>query len=214
MPLSNRKSKRPVRVAWITIFARSGALVTFAFATTTASAHGDSGLPGGFGAGFAHPLEGPDHLLAMVAVGIWGAILGRPLNYALPVVFPAVMAVGGVVGMLGISLPPVEVGIGFSVLALGALIASGQRLGIVPASLIIAAFAIFHGFAHGQELPIAADPVGYSAGFVVSTGMLHIGGIGLGLLAHGPNTLRLLPRIFGAAIAAAGVWFLSAALLP
>src|SRR4051794_32813830 len=126
-----------------------------AFATT-AAAHTGTGLPGGFATGFRHPLSGPDHLLAMVAVGLWGAFLGRPLIYALPVIFPGMMVVGAIAGMVGAPLPSVEIGIAVSVLVLGGCIAGAVRAPVWAAALIVAVFAVFHGYAHGKELPSAA----------------------------------------------------------
>jgi urease accessory protein len=177
-------------------------------AAAPALAHEDNSVSGGFAAGLLHPLAGADHLLAMVAVGLWGAYLGRPLIYVLPVVFPTVMAVGGILGMAGLGALPVELGIAASVLLLGALVAASKSLPVWPACLIVGFFGLFHGFAHGQELPVSADPVGYSAGFMLSTGSLHLGGIALGLLTGLSGPLRNLPRVLGGAIAVAGIWFL------
>jgi urease accessory protein len=179
-----------------------------------ALAHSESDTVGGFVAGFSHPLYGPDHLLAMVAVGLWGAFLGRPLIYILPVVFPSVMAGGAVLGMAAFELPPIELGIALSVLLLGLLIAGAKMLPVWAATTIVAFFAIFHGFAHGQELPEAADAVGYSAGFVLSTGLLHLLGIGLGALTLLPRPFAVIPRWLGAAIALAGAFFLYKVLVP
>lgn len=176
-----------------------------------AFAHSGTGLAGGFTSGFVHPLSGFDHLLAMVSVGLWGAFLGRPLIIALPVIFPALMAVGGVLGMANVPLPPVEIGIALSVLVLGAMIALAVRAPVWLAMLIVAIFAVFHGYAHGKELPSAADPIGYSVGFVLATGMLHVVGIGIGLLNDRPGGL-IATRTAGALIAAAGSWFLFRAL--
>ena len=183
-------------------------------ATEPALGHSESSVAGGFLAGFTHPLYGPDHLLAMVAVGLWGAFLGRPLIYILPVVFPTVMAVGAILGMAAFELPPVELGIALSVLLLGLLIAAAKSLPVWSASAIVAFFAIFHGFAHGQELPVTADPVGYSAGFVLSTGLLHLLGISLGALTRLPRPFALVPRYLGAFIALAGAYFLYKVLVP
>ena len=178
-----------------------------------AAAHDGTGLPGGFIAGFLHPLSGLDHLLAMVSVGLWGAFLGRPLVYALPMVFPTAMALGGAVGMAGVALPPVELGIAASVLILGMMILFAVRAPVAVACLVVGMFALFHGYAHGAELPSAADPVGYSAGFVLCTGLLHLAGIALGLLRALPaGTLAL--RAAGGAIALSGMWFLFAAVAP
>lgn len=150
-------------------------------------------------------------MLAMVSVGLWGAFLGRPLIVLLPVIFPAVMAVGGAMGIAGMPLPPVELGIALSVLVLGSLIAGAVRPPVWLACAIVAVFAIFHGYAHGKELPSAADPIGYSVGFMLATGMLHVAGIGIGMLADRPGG-AITVRGAGALIAACGVWFLVQAL--
>lgn len=170
-------------------------------------AHDGTGLVGGFVSGFGHPLAGPDHMLAMVAVGLWGAILGRPLLFVLPTVFPAMMAIGGVLGILGVPMPPVEIGIALSVVVLGGVIAAAAKPATWIAVLLVAIFAVFHGYAHGQELPSAADPVGYSLGFVISTGLLHMVGILIGYFSARVGGLPAL-RILGALIALVGVWFL------
>jgi urease accessory protein len=175
--------------------------------TNSAAAHAGTGLAGGFGSGFGHPFGGPDHLLAMVSVGLWGAFLGRPLIFALPVIFPAVMVAGAVMSMLGVPLPPVETGIALSVTVLGGCIALSLRAPVWVASLMVAMFAIFHGYAHGKELPSAADPIGYSLGFVLATGSLHVFGIGIGFLNDQPGGVRVT-RSLGVLIAGAGVWFL------
>ena len=179
----------------------------------SAQAHSGTGLPGGFASGFRHPFSGLDHLLAMVSVGLWGAALGRPLIYLLPVIFPAVMAGGAVAAMVGLRLPPVEIGIAVSVLALGGCVALAVRAPIWAASMIVATFALFHGYAHGRELPSAADPVGYSAGFVLATGLLHVLGIGIGTLNARPGGM-VATRAVGGMIAATGVWFLYRAIFP
>ncbi|MGI8931799.1 MAG: HupE/UreJ family protein [Sphingomicrobium sp.] len=180
-------------------------------AATPALAHDGTGLAGGFAAGFVHPLSGLDHMLAMISVGLWGAFLGRPLIYLLPMLFPGAMVVGGGLGMIGVPVPPVELGIAVSVLTLGALVLLAVRAPVAVACAIIALFALFHGYAHGMELPSAADPVGYSAGFVLCTGLLHLSGIGLGLLKTAPGgTLAL--RGIGGAVAIGGLWFVMRAL--
>lgn len=181
-----------------------------AFTASPSLAHTGAALQGGFASGFMHPLTGADHLLAMVSVGIWGAFLGRPLIVALPVIFPTVMAVGGVMGMLGVPMPPIEIGVGLSVLVLGLAIAAAFRAPVWAASILVAVFAIFHGYAHGQELPVAADPVGYSMGFVLSTGLLHVVGIGIGMTRDYPRG-ELVTRGVGGLIALAGAYFLYAA---
>lgn len=174
---------------------------------SSAEAHMGTGLAGGFESGIRHPFSGADHLLAMVSVGLWGAFLGKPLIFALPVIFPAVMVAGAVMGMLGLPLPPVEMGIALSVTVLGSCIALSVKAPVWIASLIVAIFAIFHGYAHGKELPSAADPNGYSLGFVLATGLLHVSGIGIGFLNQRPGGVGVT-RGLGILIAGAGVWFL------
>ena len=183
------------------------AIAVAAALAAPAAAHFDPSLAGGFGAGFRHPLSGPDHLLAMVAVGLWGAFLGRPLIVALPVIFPTVMAFGGALGMAGVPMPPIEIGIALSVLLLGAAIAFAIRPPVWVAVLLVATFAIFHGYAHGSELPSIADPIAFSVGFVLATGLLHVAGIVLGLLNERPGGERIT-RTAGGLIAATGLWFL------
>jgi urease accessory protein len=150
-------------------------------------------------------------MLAMVAVGLWGAFLGRPLVVLLPILFPAMMTVGGGIGMLGLPLPMVELGIALSVVTLGAVILLAVRAPVAVATSIVAAFALFHGYAHGLELPAAADPVGYSAGFVLCTGLLHVAGITLGLLKS-TRAGTLVLRGGGGLIALSGIWFTIGAL--
>ena len=163
---------------------------------------------GGFLAGLAHPVLGPDHVVAMVAVGLWGAFLGAPAIVLLPIVFPLVMAFGGVIGILGVSLPGVETAIALSAVVLGTMVALAARPPLWVAAVLVSAFAIFHGHAHGVELPPGADIVAYSVGFVVATGLLHLTGIAVGLLARWPAG-RIAVRTAGGAIALAGVAFLS-----
>src|ERR1700716_1333575 len=117
---------------------------------------------GGFVGGFAHPLFGPDHVVAMVAVGLWGALLGQPAIWLLPVVFPLVMAFGGVLGIVGVPIPSVETGIAASAIVLGSLVALAARLPLSTAVLLVGVFAIFHGYAHGRELPDGADAAAFA----------------------------------------------------
>ena len=185
-------------------------LAAFALATPLAQAHEGAGLAGGFMSGFAHPLLGWDHVVAMLAVGLWGAFLGAPALWLLPVVFPLVMAAGGALGVLGVPLPAVEVGIAVSAIALGGVVAGALRPPLWAAALLVALFAVFHGHAHGTELPQAASPLAYSLGFVVATGLLHLTGIALGLLTRWPAG-RIAVRGMGAGIALLGVLFLTRA---
>lgn len=201
---SARANSRAVALAWL-------AGVLLLLVPAPALAHDDTGVAGGFAAGFQHPLVGLDHVLAMVSVGIWGAFLGRPLVVALPVLFPNVMALGGAIGMAALPVPPVELGIGASVLALGLMIMLGLRASVPVACGVVGLFALFHGYAHGSELPSAADPVGYTTGFVLATGLLHLAGIGLGLMKSVKGGAIAL-RAMGGAIGLFGAWFVVGAL--
>lgn len=186
---------------------RVAAGVSLLLIAQPAWAHSGTGLPGGFVAGVEHPLTGPDHMLAMASVGLWGHFLGRPLVYLLPMVFPIMMAIGAGVGIAGVSLPPVELGIALSICVLGALILGAVRAPVLVACAVVGVFALFHGYAHGVELPSAADPIGYSLGFVLATGSLHVAGIATGSLAILPRGETIL-RGLGGAVLAAGLWFL------
>ncbi len=176
-----------------------------------AHAHAESGAATGLLSGLAHPLSGLDHVLAMVAVGLWGAQLGRPAIWLLPVTFPLVMAFGGFIGLIGIPLPGVEVGIAVSAIALGLMVAAAATPPLWVAAALVAFFAIFHGHAHGTELPDAASGVLYSVGFVVATGCLHAVGIAIGLVHRWPLG-RAVVRVAGAAVLLAGGGFLWRAL--
>ena len=175
-----------------------------------ALAHGETGLGGGFLSGFAHPIAGMDHILAMVAVGLWGAFLGPPAIWILPVVFPLVMAFGAVLGVIGVPLPGVEIGIAISAVVLGAMILTAARPPLWVAAVLVGAFAIFHGYAHGAELPAAVNPFAYGIGFVLATGVLHLCGIGFGLLVRWPAG-RVAVRAAGGAISLIGLSFLAGA---
>ena len=172
-----------------------------------AAAHTQTGVPGGLASGFLHPLTGMDHLVAMVAVGIWGAQLGAPAIWLLPVTFPLVMAIGGVLGIAGVPLPVPELVIALSAVVLGAAVTLSLRVPFVLAACVVAVFAVFHGHAHGAELPHAANPLAYGIGFVVATGLLHLCGICIGLLLRWPAGAMLI-RAVGLAIAATGCVFL------
>ena len=172
-----------------------------------AQAHEEVGIATGFASGFLHPLFGLDHVVAMVAVGLLGAIMGPPALWLLPVVFPLVMAFGGVLGVIGVPLPGIEVGIALSGIVLGLLVAFAVRPNVWIATILVGAFAIFHGHAHGTELPHATSPLAYGLGFVFATGMLHLSGIAIGLLFRWPAG-ALVVRMAGLVIAAVGVYFL------
>ncbi len=164
---------------------------------------------GGFVSGFLHPIYGFDHLVAMVAVGILGAILGGRAVWQLPVYFPLAMAIGGVIGIKGIGLPYTEIFIALSAVVLGVLIITYRKINLILASIIVGFFALFHGHAHGTELPTAVSPVTYSIGFVLGTGLLHLAGILISFIEHksfGKNVLK----ICGGFVALTGVYFLFA----
>ena len=176
-------------------------------APEAANAHTGAGISGGFLSGFAHPILGWDHVVAMVAVGLWGAFLGAPAIWLLPIVFPLVMAFGTVLGIIGVPIPGIETGIATSAIALGLLILLAIRLPLWIACIIVGAFAIFHGYAHGTELPQAANPLAFIIGFVLATGMLHLIGIAFGLLLRWPAGTYAV-RTAGGVISLAGLAFL------
>jgi urease accessory protein len=157
--------------------------------------------------GLLHPLSGADHVLAMVAVGLWGAQLGRPAIWVLPVAFPLVMALGGMLGFLGVPIAGIEVGIAASAVVLGGAVAFELRPPLVIAALVVGGFAIFHGHAHGTELPPGQSALLYSLGFVIATGCLHALGIGIGTV-HRRSWGRGLLRAAGVAVCAAGAFFM------
>jgi len=171
-----------------------------------ALAHTVGGTAAGFTAGFMHPPSGLDHLLAMVCVGIWGAELGAPAIWLLPIAFPLIMAVGGALGVVGMPLPYGELLIACSVVVLGALVATARRIPLVVALLIVSVFAVAHGHAHGVELPVAADALAFTVGFVLATGLLHLAGITIGVLTRWPGGSVAI-RIGGCAVAVAGCYF-------
>lgn len=171
-------------------------------------AHSEVGVAGGVISGLLHPVLGVDHLVAMVAVGLWGAQLGSPAVWALPVAFPLVMALGAVLGLSGVELPLVEVGVALSAVALGAMVAFSVRAPLWAAAGLVTLFGMFHGHAHGTEVPSAANPLSYGVGFVVATGLLHLAGILIGVLIRFPLGVRLV-RACGVAVAAVGAFFLS-----
>lgn len=182
-----------------------------AWVATAAQAHGEASAAGGWLAGLAHPVSGLDHVLAMLAVGLWGAQLGAPAVWLLPVVFPMVMAFGGFLGLVGIGLPGVEIGIALSACLLGAAVLAAARLPLALTGGLVAVFAVFHGHAHGTELPAGADGLAYSVGFVVATGLLHAAGIALGTVRRLPQGERIL-RAQGGLILLGGLAFLGRAL--
>jgi urease accessory protein len=200
----------PLSLTGIAVRYGVGLLVVVAslMAGSTVEAHEGSGGAEGLISGLTHPLLGIDHLVAMVAVGLWGAFLGMPAVWLLPVIFPLVMALAALTGMSGMPLPGAEIGIALSAIVIGLAIALMKRAPLPAAALVVGLFAVFHGHAHGVELPEAAHPFAYAAGFVAMTGLLHIGGILLGLLNTVPAGLVAV-RAIGAGIAVTGLLFLT-----
>lgn len=189
----------------------SSLIVATALMVSPAVAHTGIGETSGVAHGLAHPLGSLDHVLAMVAVGFFAALLGGRALWLVPAAFAAMMAVGGATGMAGISLPFVEVGIGLSVVALGAAIALRLDPPLAAAMAVVGVFAIFHGYAHVAEMPDTASGLGYGAGFILATTILHGAGVGLGLTTErigAPGGMRVA-RALGGAIALAGVVLLS-----
>ena len=174
-------------------------------------AHAETGRAEGFLAGLHHPVTGLDHILSMVSVGLCGAQLGAPAIWLLPVTFPVVMAFGGMLGLMGVRLPGVEIGIALSGLFLGLAVLAEWRPPLWAAALVVGMFAIFHGHAHGTELPPGASGMLYSIGFVMATGLLHAAGITAGLV-HRWNWGRWALRFSGGIVALAGARFLWIAL--
>jgi urease accessory protein len=183
------------------------ALAAGAAWTWPALGHQQGGQAAGLLAGLRHPVSGLDHVLAMIAVGLWGAQLGPPALWVLPVTFPMVMAFGGMLALLGVALPGVELGIAASALLLGAMVLFEARPPLGVAAALVGLFAIFHGHAHGTELPEGASGVLYSIGFVVATGCLHAAGIGIGTIHRWPRG-RIALRVAGALVAVGGSYFL------
>ncbi len=186
-------------------------LLLLTMLASTASAHQGADVSNGFMSGFMHPILGWDHVVAMLAVGLWGAFLGRPAIWILPVVFPLVMVFGATLGLAGIPIPAVETGIAASAVVLGLMVALAVRPPLWVAAVIVGVFAIFHGYAHGAELPAAVSPLTYSLGFVIATGLLHLTGIGVALPIRWPAG-KIAIQAGGGLIALVGVGFLSGAL--
>jgi urease accessory protein len=176
-----------------------------------ADAHIRKGEASGFLSGVRHPISGLDHVLAMIAVGLWGAQLGAPAIWVLPVAFPMVMALGGMMGLLGIPLPGTEYGIAASMILLGGVVLFELKPPLWAAAVLVSFFAIFHGHAHGTELPPGQDGLLYSLGFVCATGCLHGIGVSIGLV-HRWTWGQMFLRLSGGFISAMGMYFLWKAL--
>jgi urease accessory protein len=196
--------KNPIRA--FSLFQCALPLVLIFLLSSLAQAHpGPPGHTHGFTNGLLHPLTGLDHICAMVAVGLWAAQRGGRALWLVPTTFVSIMIVGGILGMGHAGIPYVEQGIAASVLVLGILIAATIRLPLTASAAIVGLFALFHGYAHGAEMPDTASGLAYGVGFVIATVSLHLCGIGLGLLAKrfaSPNLIRYA----GGAIAACGVY--------
>ena len=180
----------------------AASLVAF---STTAQAHPSHASLSGALSGAAHPLTGLDHMLAMLAVGLWAAQMGGRAIWAVPASFVALMCAGGALGWAGISLPLVEPAILASIIVLGLAITAATRAPMTLCAALAGVFALFHGHAHGLEMPSEASRLGYAAGFIFSTAALHAAGIGLGLLSQHLKSPALI-RYAGACIVAAGAW--------
>ena len=182
-----------------------GALLSALMISEPAFAHvTDEGLKGGFLSGYVHPLLGWDHVAAMVAVGIWGAFLGRRAIWVLPIVFPFIMVIGGILGMLGVPVPFIVPGIALSSIIIGLAIAFKWQAPLSIASIIVGLFAIYHGYAHGQNLPAASNPIAFAFGFVLGSGTLHLIGILFSLLDRYRWGVRSL-QLAGVIIALVGL---------
>ncbi len=193
------RAKNPTLAALLTLIA------------LPAEAHIKQGEATGFFSGLAHPVSGLDHIIAMVAVGLWGAQLGAPAIWLLPVTFPMVMAFGGFLGLIGIPLPGVEIGIALSGVLLGAMVLLEVKAPLYVAAALVGVFGLYHGHAHGAELPPGENGLLYSLGFVLATGALHAAGIAIGTV-HRWDWGRTALRLAGAGISLGGVSFLWAAL--
>jgi urease accessory protein len=196
-----RNVRQQIFARWATL------LLTVLIFAETAQAHADKGAATGFLSGVGHPLSGFDHVLAMIAVGLWGAQLGAPAVWMLPVAFPMVMALGGMLGLLGVPLPGIEFGIAASAIMLGGAVMWEMRPRLAFAAVLVAFFAAFHGYAHGTELPVGENGLLYSVGFVIATGCLHAVGVAIGLIHRWPWGQKLL-RVTGGGVALAGAFFM------
>jgi urease accessory protein len=203
VPLSANRLKQSVPLI-------AGIALTIVGLSSPAMAHVTNASGAGFGGGFAHPFSGLDHILAMVAVGMWASQLGRPAYWLLPLTFPVAMALGAILGVIGVQLPWVEIGIAASVVVLGMLIAAALQPSLALSIVLIGLFALVHGHSHGTELPQAASSLAYGAGFLGATVALHTIGLTIGSTSRWPLA-RFGFRAAGAAIAVVGLLLLVSA---
>jgi urease accessory protein len=207
LPIQQGESPMSTRLTTLRAVAALGAIL----APTAAFAHAGHDSAVGFVQGFVHPVSGLDHVLAMIAVGLFAANLGGRALWAVPLSFVAVMALGGALGVAGIAVPFVEAGIAVSVFVLGLAVALRWRWSVTGAMALVGGFAVFHGHAHGAEMPVDAAGLAYGIGFVLATAILHAMGLGLGLgtarfgSKHAPRAIRF----GGAAMAVAGLGILT-----
>lgn len=193
------------------LYKHSGTLAAAFLAPSAALAHSGTVHATGFASGLSHPISGLDHVLAMVLAGVLACQLGGRALWAVPAAFLGVMTLGGAVGAAGLQLPFVEIGIALSVVVLGAIVALKVKAPVAAAAGVVGLFALFHGTAHGAEMPETAAGLGYAAGFLLSTALLHLAGLGLGA-ATGAADRRvgpLLTRTAGAMATIAGLGMLA-----
>lgn len=190
-----------------TLVLSSAAGISFLFAHSV-SAHTFGAQGAGFSGGLVHPLLGIDHLLAMIAVGFWAMQLGGKALWQVPLAFVSVMTGGALIANLGLDASLVETMIAASVVFLGLMIAGSVQLPTSVSVIAVSAFALFHGYAHGLEMPQAGHPMAYGVGFVLTTVCLHLLGVALGVSASRMHTLT---RMGGTAIAATGLYLLAGA---
>jgi len=195
------RNRQQILARWL------GVLIIVSLWSQNAFAHPQKAEAVGFLTGFRHPISGLDHVLAMVAVGLWGAQLGSPAIWLLPVAFPMVMAFGGMLGLMGVPLPGAEYGIALSAIMLGAAVLFEIRPPLTIAAILVGFFAIFHGHAHGTELPPGQSALLYSMGFVIATGCLHAVGIGIGTVHRWGWGQKVL-RAAGGLVTVGGFFFL------
>ena len=196
-------AKQVRRVAWIPAYAGM-TLAVAALIPETALAHTGAEHAFSFASGFRHPFTGLDHMLAMVAIGLWAGLNGGRALWLWPVAFVGVMVLGGLLGISGVAVPMVEAGILASVVVLGLLVLAAAQVPVSAGAILVAAFALLHGHAHGAELPGEAAAATYAAGFAIATAILHAIGIGVAHVAGSANG-RLAVRGAGALVAVAGI---------